>query len=236
MLSLEDYLNLSMNINLVKDTIWKKILLNEFKKKYMKELTQFLISEKKTYTIFPSHDNIFNCLNLTPFNKIKVVILGQDPYHNEGQAHGLAFSVKSKIKIPPSLLNIFNEIKSDIQIKNDKNGNLTEWGKQGVLLLNSVLTVRKNEPASHQNKGWETFTDKIISIISDHKKGVVFMLWGKNANNKSHLIDTSKHHILSSSHPSPLSAYRGFLGSKHFSKCNYLLNKENKKEINWKII
>ena len=225
-----------MNINLVKDTIWKKLLLNEFKKKYMKELTQFLISEKKTYTIFPSQDNIFNCLNLTPFNKIKVVILGQDPYHNEGQAHGLAFSVKNKIKIPPSLLNIFHEIKTDVQIKNDKNGNLTKWGEQGVLLLNSVLTVRKNEPASHQNKGWETFTDKVISIISDQKKGVIFMLWGKNANKKSHLIDTSKHHILSSSHPSPLSAYRGFLGSKHFSQCNYLLNKENKKEINWKII
>ena len=224
-----------MKISPLIENSWKKILEDEFQKEYMKDLKKFLISEKEKYMIFPKGSQIFNAFNYTPFNKIKVVILGQDPYHGEGQAHGLSFSVPNGIQSPPSLVNIFNEIKNDLNIDNHGKSNLEDWAKQGVLLINSTLTVRAHNPGSHQNKGWEKFTDRIISLISENKNGIIFLLWGKYAKEKSKLIDTVKHHILSSSHPSPLSSYRGFLGCKHFSKCNNLLIKQKRKEINWQL-
>jgi len=214
---------------------WKNVLQDEFKENYIRHLKQFLIKEKVNYTIYPKGEDIFNAFNTTPFNNVKVVILGQDPYHGKGQAHGLSFSVPNEVKTPPSLVNIFKEIDRDLGIKNYGNGNLTKWAKQGVLLLNSTLTVRKDEAGSHQNKGWEEFTDKVISTISELKEGVVFLLWGKFAQNKQKLIHKNKHHILISSHPSPLSAYRGFLGCGHFSEVNKILKKENKIEINWEL-
>ena len=214
---------------------WKVVLQKEFEKEYFYNLNQFLKSEYKQETVFPEKGLIFNAFNFTSFHKIKVVILGQDPYHGLGQSNGLSFSVPIGIKTPPSLVNIFKEIESDLNIKNHGKGDLKKWGEQGVLLLNATLTVRSNSAGSHQNKGWEQFTDKVISTISEEKKGVIFLLWGKFAQNKSKLIDQSKHHILMSSHPSPLSSYRGFLGCKHFSKCNAILKKENKTEINWKL-
>ena len=221
------------NIQLEKG--WKNVLQEEFGKNYMQNLIKFLIKEKVNYTIYPKGEDIFNAFNTTPFNNVKVVILGQDPYHGKGQAHGLSFSVPNEVKTPPSLVNIFKEIDRDLGIKNYGNGNLTKWAKQGVLLLNSTLTVRKDEAGSHQNKGWEEFTDKVISTISELKEGVIFLLWGKFAQNKQKLIDKNKHHILISSHPSPLSAYRGFLGCGHFSVCNRVLKKKNKTEINWRL-
>lgn len=221
------------NIQLEKG--WKNVLQEEFGKNYMQNLIKFLIKEKVNYTIYPKGEDIFNAFNTTPFNNVKVVILGQDPYHGKGQAHGLSFSVPNEVKTPPSLVNIFKEIDRDLGIKNYGNGNLTKWAKQGVLLLNSTLTVRKDEAGSHQNKGWEEFTDKVISTISELKEGVIFLLWGKFAQNKQKLIDKNKHHILISSHPSPLSAYRGFLGCGHFSVCNRVLKKQNKTEINWRL-
>jgi uracil-DNA glycosylase len=214
---------------------WKNVLQDEFKENYIRHLKQFLIKEKVNYTIYPKGEDIFNAFNITPFNNVKVVILGQDPYHGKGQAHGLSFSVPNEVKTPPSLVNIFKEIDRDLGIKNYGNGNLTKWAKQGVLLLNSTLTVRKDEAGSHQNKGWEEFTDKVISTISELKEGVIFLLWGKFAQNKQKLIDKNKHHILISSHPSPLSAYRGFLGCGHFSECNRILKTENMEAINWQL-
>ncbi len=214
---------------------WKNVLQDEFKENYMRHLKQFLIQEKVNYTIYPKGEDIFNAFNTTPFNNIKVVILGQDPYHGKGQAHGLSFSVPNKVKTPPSLMNIFKEMDRDLGIKNFGKGDLTKWANQGVLLLNSTLTVRKDEAGSHQNKGWEEFTDKVISTISELKEGVIFLLWGKSAQNKQKLIDKNKHHILISSHPSPLSAYRGFLGCGHFSVCNEILKNQNKTEINWEL-
>jgi uracil-DNA glycosylase len=207
----------------------------EFEKDYFSILNQFLKQEYKEQTIFPEKKLIFNALNSTPFNKVKVVIIGQDPYHGKGQAHGLSFSVTEGIKTPPSLVNIFKEIESDLKINNHGKGDLTKWAKQGVLLLNATLTVRENTAGSHQNKGWEQFTDQIISTISEERKDLVFLLWGKFAQNKTKLIDKNKHHILMSSHPSPLSSYRGFLGCKHFSECNNILKRENKTEINWQL-
>jgi len=210
-------------------------LQDEFKNNYMQKLKKFLEKEKVNYTIYPNGNDIFNAFNSTPFHNIKVVILGQDPYHGEGQANGLSFSVSDGIKTPPSLVNIFKEIDRDLGIKNYGKGDLTYWAKQGVLLLNATLTVRKNEAGSHQNKGWEEFTDKVISTISELKVGVIFLLWGKFAQNKQKLIDKNKHHILMSSHPSPLSAYRGFLGCGHFTVCNEILKNQNKIEINWEL-
>ena len=224
-----------MNISPIIEESWKQLLKDEFKKPYLIKLKEFLLSEKKKYTVFPKGKDIFNAFNKTPLSSIKVVILGQDPYHGDEQAHGLAFSVQTNINPPPSLINIFKEIEQDINIKNKKNGNLTEWAQQGVLLLNCILTVRRNMAGSHQNKGWEIFTDQVISLISKNKHGIVFLLWGNYAKEKSKLIDQTKHHILYSSHPSPLSAYKGFLGCKHFSECNRLLRKQNLKEINWQI-
>jgi len=221
------------NIQLEKG--WGDVLQDEFVKNYMQNLKKFLIKEKVNYTIYPNGNDIFNAFNSTPFNNIKVVILGQDPYHGEGQANGLSFSVPSGIRTPPSLVNIFKEIDRDLGIENHGKGDLTHWSKQGVLLLNATLTVRRNEAGSHQNRGWEEFTDKVISKISEQKDGVIFMLWGKFAQNKQKLINKNKHHILISSHPSPLSAYRGFLGCGHFSVCNEILNNQNKTEINWEL-
>ena len=214
---------------------WENKMKKEFEKDYFSILNQFLKQEYKEQTIFPEKKLIFNALNSTPFNKVKVVIIGQDPYHGKGQAHGLSFSVTEGIKTPPSLVNIFKEIESDLKINNHGKGDLTKWAKQGVLLLNATLTVRENTPGSHQNKGWEQFTDQIISTISEERKDLVFLLWGKFAQKKTKLIDKNKHHILMSSHPSPLSSYRGFLGCKHFSECNNILKRENKTEINWQL-
>ena len=214
---------------------WNTYLLAELEKDYMISLKNFLNGERQDYLVYPKEEEEFNAFHKTPFKTLKIVLLGQDPYHGEGQAHGLSFSVPEGIKTPPSLVNIFKEIENDLNIKNHGKGDLTKWAEQGVLLLNSTLTVRKNMAGSHQNKGWEQFTDKVISTISSKKEGVIFLLWGKFAQNKQKLIDKSKHHILMSSHPSPLSSYRGFLGCKHFSECNKILNKENKTEVNWKL-
>lgn len=214
---------------------WENKMKKEFEKDYFSILNQFLKQEYKEQTIFPEKKLIFNALNSIPFNKVKVVIIGQDPYHGKGQAHGLSFSVTEGIKTPPSLVNIFKEIESDLKINNHGKGDLTKWAKQGVLLLNATLTVRENTAGSHQNKGWEQFTDQIISTISEERKNLVFLLWGKFAQNKTKLIDKNKHHILMSSHPSPLSSYRGFLGCKHFSECNNILKRDNKTEINWQL-
>jgi len=215
------------------DTTWQKALLSEFSKTYWTELEQFIINEYKRHAIFPTSDRIFNCFSYTPLDSIKVVILGQDPYHKEGQAHGLSFSVPHGIKIPPSLQNIYKEIASDIGGAIPNSGNLEHWAQQGVLLLNSTLTVQSGNAGSHQKKGWEQFTDTVIQTISDKNEHVVFMLWGNYARGKKDLIDTEKHLVLEAPHPSPLSAHRGFLGCGHFSKTNTYLKSHNKKEIVW---
>ena len=212
---------------------WKAVLSEEFNKSYFNSLKSFLVEEKSRYTVYPSGQNIFNAFSHTPFDSVKVVILGQDPYHGLGQAHGLCFSVPQEIKPPPSLVNIFKELKTDLGLEIPTSGNLEHWAKQGVLLLNATLTVRANEAGSHQNKGWETFTDTVIKTISEQKSGVVFLLWGRYAHAKEQLIDASKHYILKAAHPSPLSAYNGFWGCKHFSKTNELLVKQGDKPINW---
>lgn len=212
---------------------WKKVLQTEFDKPYFEELVNRVKAEYKTKTIFPKGSLIFNAFNLCPFDKVKVVILGQDPYHGIGQAHGLAFSVPEGIALPPSLQNIYKEIESDLNIKVEKNGDLTRWAKQGVLLLNSTLTVEQHRAASHQNFGWEIFTDNVINILSKEKEHLVFILWGSFAIKKSSLIDKAKHLVLTSVHPSPLSAYRGFLGNKHFSQTNSYLSANNMEPINW---
>lgn len=214
---------------------WKLILKDEFQKDYFIKLKEFLIEEKKKHTVFPPGPLIFNAFNFTPFNKVKVVLLGQDPYHGPGQAHGLCFSVPNGIQKPPSLINIFKEIQSDIGIPAPKGGNLEKWAKQGVLLLNATLTVRAHEAGAHQKRGWEQFTDAAISAISREQNGVVFLLWGAYAQAKVSLIDQSKHHILSAPHPSPLSVTRGFYGCKHFSKTNEYLRLKGKEEIDWSI-
>lgn len=214
---------------------WHKALQSEFKKPYFLALKEFLQQEKSKFQVFPPGSQIFNAFQLTPLPAVKVVILGQDPYHGPGQAHGLSFSVPDGIPPPPSLLNIFKEIESDLNIQLPKSGNLEKWAKQGVLLLNATLTVRSGQAGSHQGKGWEIFTDKVIQTISEQRAGIVFLLWGKYAQAKSVLIDTNKHFILTTTHPSPLSVYRGFSGCKHFSQANKLLRQHGLEEINWKI-
>ena len=216
------------------DESWHELLIKDFSKEYFIKLEQFLIEEKnRGYQILPPNLEIFEALNKTPFEKVKVVIIGQDPYHGPMQAHGLCFSVNDGISIPPSLRNIFKELKSDINFKIPKSGNLISWAQQGVLLLNSTLTVRLNEANSHSKIGWQIFTDKIISEVSSKKENIVFILWGAHAQNKLSLIDKNKQLVLQSAHPSPLSASRGFFGCKHFSKTNkYLINK-NIEPINW---
>ncbi len=215
------------------DPSWKEVLAKEFAKPYMMELKRFLLEEKKRYRIFPPSQKIFNAYDTTPFDKVKVVILGQDPYHGLNQAHGLAFSVLDGTPFPPSLQNIFKELVSDIGCEYPKTSNLTPWAKQGVFLINAVLTVREAQAASHKDKGWERFTDATIEAISQKKEGVVFILWGRPAQAKEKLIDTSKHLVIKSPHPSPLSAYRGFFGSKPFSKANDYLLKIGKEPIRW---
>ncbi|RYE53308.1 MAG: uracil-DNA glycosylase [Sphingobacteriales bacterium] len=214
---------------------WKSVLDEEFGKDYMKALKTFLLEEKNLgNTVYPKGGDIFNALNYTPFDKVKVVILGQDPYHGAGQAHGLSFSVKKGTAVPPSLKNIYKELETDIPgFKQPAHGELTKWAEQGVLLLNATLTVRASTPGSHQLKGWETFTDTIIKALSEKKKHVVFLLWGKYAKDKSSLIDQKKHYILTAAHPSPFSAYNGFFGSGHFSKANQLLVQNNLEPVDW---
>jgi uracil-DNA glycosylase len=211
---------------------WDEILKEEFSSKTYLELREFLKEEYSSKTIFPDMYNIFNALKLTALKDIKVVILGQDPYHEQGQAMGLSFSVPKGIKIPPSLVNIFKEIKSEYGYELNT-GDLTGWAKQGVLLLNAVLTVREGFANSHKDKGWEFFTDAIVKKVSKLTSGVVFILWGANARKKASLIDISKHLILESAHPSPLSAYNGFFGCGHFKKANEYLEKQHKQQIDW---
>jgi uracil-DNA glycosylase len=216
---------------------WLKVLDNEFEKDYMLKLKQFLKEEKEAgKKIYPKGSDIFNAFWKTPFADVKVVILGQDPYHGPNQAHGLSFSVQKGIPIPRSLSNIFKELQTDIPgFKMPGHGNLEDWAKQGVLLLNATLTVRAGEPGSHQKKGWEIFTDTVIKKLSEEKEGLIFLLWGSFAQAKSELIDPKKHHILKAAHPSPFSADRGFFGCRHFSKTNTILKEEGKKEIDWQI-
>jgi len=216
------------------DKSWADSLLPEFDKDYMKSLKAFLLEEKdKGKTIFPHSSLWFNALNSTPLDQVKVVILGQDPYPTPGHAHGLCFSVKPEVSpIPKSLINIFQELNDDLGIKNH-NGNLQNWANQGVLLLNSVLTVEQGQPNSHQGKGWEIFTDKVISVVNALERPVVFVLWGAYAQKKGAVIDASHHLVIRAPHPSPLSAYRGFLGSRPFSKINHFLVQQGQAEINW---
>jgi uracil-DNA glycosylase len=213
---------------------WLNILKDEFNKEYFLKLKAFLMEEKGKHRLFPLGSQIFEAFNLTPYDKVKVVILGQDPYHGAGQAHGLSFSVPDGIRPPPSLVNIFKELHEDVGMEIPKTGNLTPWAKQGVLLLNATLTVREGQAGSHQNKGWEIFTDAVIKKLSDKKTGLIFLLWGNYAKQKGALIDTSKHYVLTAPHPSPL-ARGGFFGNKHFSKTNEILEKEGEKPINWQL-
>ncbi len=222
-------------INVAIEESWKNLLFNEFQSDYFNKLKEFLVEEKKLYIIYPPGNKIFAAFEHTPFDDVKVVILGQDPYHGEKQANGLCFSVSDGIKQPPSLVNIFKEIESDLGLKMSDSGNLEKWAKQGVLLLNATLTVRANQAGSHQNKGWELFTDNVIRTLSENKKELVFILWGSYAQAKAKIIDLSKHHILKSVHPSPLSVYRGFYGCKHFSKTNEILKSLGKEPINWQL-
>lgn len=216
---------------------WLNVLHDEFEKDYMIKLRHFLLEEKqKGEVVYPKNGDIFNAFNKTPFDQVKVVILGQDPYHGPHQAHGLSFSVQKGVAIPRSLMNIYKELSTDIpNFKMPSHGNLEGWAKQGVLLLNATLTVRAAQAASHQKKGWEIFTDAVIQKLSDMKEGIVFILWGSYAQSKAALIDQTKHYILKSVHPSPLSVERGFWGSKPFSKTNALLEKQGKMPINWQI-
>lgn len=214
---------------------WFQVLEQEFSKAYFADLKSFLLEEKNKYQVFPPGNRIFAAFDFTPFSQVKVVILGQDPYHGYGQAHGLCFSVPEGIPKPPSLINIYKELNSDIGIPIPQSGNLEEWAKQGVLLLNATLTVRANQAGSHQNKGWELFTDEVIRQLSNLHTGLVFMLWGSYAQAKVSLIDNTKHHILKSVHPSPLSVYRGFFGCKHFSQANNLLKLSGKSPVDWSL-
>jgi len=215
---------------------WEKILEDEFKKEYFLKITEFISKEIKLWkTIYPPKDFIFNAFNKTSFDKIKIVILWQDPYHWEKQAHWLSLTVQDWVKIPPSLKNIFKELENDLNIKNNNNWNLEKWSKNWVLLLNSILTVEKNKPASHRNIWWEIFTDNIIKIISEKKENIIFILWWNFAKSKINLIDLNKHHIIQWAHPSPFSAYNWFFWTKPFSKCNTILKTIWQKEIDWSL-
>lgn len=226
-----------MEVNTPKiEESWRIALQKEFDADYFKKIKAFLVEEKKKAVVYPKGSDIFNAFNLTPFNDVKVVIIGQDPYHGPNQAHGLCFSVLDGVKFPPSLENIYKELCKDLGYPFPKSGNLTSWAKQGVLLLNASLTVRAGEANSHQSIGWQKFTDAVIQKISDEKNGVIFLLWGGFAQKKGSKIDASKHHVLTCGHPSPLSANKGhWFGNKHFSKTNALLQQMGKTPINWKI-
>jgi len=220
------------NVNIEPE--WAEALRDVFENEQFKQLADFVRSEYLTKKIFPKPENIFKAFWLTPFSQVKVVILGQDPYHGDGQAHGLCFSVPNGAQVPPSLQNIYKEIENDLDIKKDfKSGNLESWAEQGVFLLNAILTVVAHIPTSHRNKGWENFTDMVIKTISEKRENVVFILWGNYARSKKGLIDSKKHLILEAPHPSPLSAYSGFFGCKHFSKANQYLNSCGQKDIVW---
>ena len=215
---------------------WKSVLSEDFDSNYFSELKSFLENERRSgLIIYPPGQFIFSAFDKTPFQNVKVVILGQDPYHGTGQAHGLSFSVPKSQVVPPSLKNIFKEIKDDLNIAIPETGNLEKWAQQGVLLLNATLTVRANQPGSHQKKGWENFTDSVIRKLSTQRTGIVFILWGKYAEAKEPLIDSTKHFILKSPHPSPFSADKGFFGCKHFSKTNNILVREGKSPIDWSL-
>ncbi len=214
---------------------WKDIIYKETSKDYFKKLKHFLVEQYATKKIYPLKRDIFKCFEYTDFNNVKVVILGQDPYHQIGQAHGLAFSVKKGVRIPPSLRNIYKEMENDVNTKIPNHGDLTSLAKQGVLLLNTIMSVEDSKPLSHKDKGWEIFTDKIIKVLSDDDTPKVFMLWGGNSRSKKSLIDSNKHLVLEASHPSPLSAYNGFFGCRHFSKANKFLKDHGRETINWQI-
>ncbi len=223
------------DINVDIEESWKEALKDEFQKPYFQELATFLRQEKKQYVVYPPGPMIFSAYNHTPLPAVKVVILGQDPYHGHGQAHGLCFSVPDGIAMPPSLKNIFKELKSNLGIEPPTTGNLEGWARQGVLLLNTTLTVRQAKPASHAGKGWELLTDETIRVLSKYRAGIVFLLWGRHAQQKIPLIDTSKHFVLTAAHPSPFSAYAGFFGCKHFSKTNQLLQNNGLETIKWEL-
>ena len=214
-------------------TDWNPILRGEFTKPYWRELQEFVHAERSANDVYPPHDEVFAALHLTPYAEVKVLILGQDPYHGPGQAHGLCFSVRPGVPAPPSLVNIYAELETDLGIPPADHGHLTHWARQGVLLLNTTLTVRARKAGSHQKKGWETFTDEVIKAVSAKPERVVFVLWGASAGRKKDLIDTSRHAIVSSPHPSPLSAHRGFFGSRPFSRINQLLSEAGREPIDW---
>lgn len=218
------------------DESWAPVIKPLFRQEYMKRLSVFVQEERRRYEVYPPQELVFNAFRLTPFSEVKVVILGQDPYHNVGQAHGLSFSVPEGIAFPPSLKNIFAELSTDIEgFQIPSSGDLTKWAKQGVLLLNATLTVRAHQAASHQKQGWERFTDEIIAKVSSELEHVVFLLWGSYAQQKAALIDASKHLVLKAVHPSPLSVYRGFFGCRHFSKANAYLQAHGKQPIDWRL-
>jgi uracil-DNA glycosylase len=214
---------------------WKERLIDKFNRPYFTALKNFLVEEKRSYAVYPPGDKIFAAFNRTPFENVKVVILGQDPYHGKGQAHGLCFSVPPGIASPPSLINIFKELHNDLGIAMPAHGNLEAWADQGVLLLNATLTVRANQAGSHQNRGWENFTDAVIRKLSQEKEGLVFILWGRYAQAKEYLIDAGRHHILKAAHPSPFSVHSGFFGCRHFSKTNEILQQQGKESVDWSL-
>lgn len=214
---------------------WLQAISKEFQMPYYSQLYQYVKSEYSNYTIYPSAEDIFNAFHFTPLSQVKVVILGQDPYHNEGQAHGLCFSVKPEVEIPPSLVNIYQELKEDLSCYIPNNGYLEKWAKQGVLLLNTVLTVRAHQANSHQGKGWERFTDAVIQAVNAQDRPIVFLLWGRPAQMKRAMLNNPKHLILEAPHPSPLSAYRGFFGCRHFSRTNEFLKQYGLDPIDWQI-
>jgi uracil-DNA glycosylase len=217
------------------DKSWETLLAPEFDRPYWAELQTFLLNERNGQKIFPSEENVLRALELTPFSEVRVVILGQDPYHGEGQAHGLSFSVLPGVKPPPSLVNIFKELRDDLGVLPPRDGCLEAWARQGVLLLNNVLTVPEGQPAGHHKKGWEIFTDRIIELINEHKQNVVFILWGSPAQAKAQKVDEFRHFVIRSPHPSPLSAYRGFFGSRPFSRTNDYLRSTGQTPIDWGI-
>lgn len=217
------------------DNDWAELLKPEFEKEYFKKLRGFLVSEYDNQTIYPEKDDIFNAMHLTAYKDVRVVIIGQDPYHGPGQAHGLCFSVKPGVKTPPSLVNIYKELNSDLGCYVPNNGYLVKWAEQGVMLLNTVLTVRASQAHSHKNMGWETFTNHIIEMLNSHEEPIVFLLWGNPAQKKATLITNKHHYILKAPHPSPLSAHRGFFGSKHFSRTNAILKQHGFEPIDWQI-
>ena len=216
-------------------TDWNPLLKEEFEKSYWKELQSYVYEERTRSKVFPEHNQVFTAFHLTPFMDVKVLILGQDPYHGEGQAHGLSFSVQRGVPIPPSLKNIYKELHNDLGIEPPTHGNLEPWALQGVLLLNASLTVRAHEPGSHQGKGWETFTDQVIRKVNEKEEKTIFFLWGAFARKKSALIDHGRHHVIESAHPSPLSAHRGFFGSRPFSEANRVLKDSGRDPVNWSL-